>query len=728
MTKSLQWIKIYCNFAVFNRGNKENKMKMAMQCTLISRALRSKTVKVKPVSLDKLCEQLKTDEERAAEVNVFRMHLHEQTPGSPFLYVSKLPFIQPAFGQRRTKTGLRPVYQGVVLLQVADVESPEVMRRLKDEACSLPFTLLAVAGSSGRTLKILVSAKLDDGTLPKDDEKVEPFHRLAAERATRLYSSLLSLPLEQNAPTTSDSFRWTYDSDLRFMPDATPLKITKHELLAEHTDIEAQTMKFSGTLPSSENCDLYIRKFTKAVEMARSTHRIIENPQDEVMLVAKQCVQLRMPQEEAVYHSTLQYRWPSLKRSTIRALVEAVYSDMGELPARGRKGMMQDMTIRLQHFMNVRYDLRFNELTNGVEFRPNNSHSYKFLSLDSRMENTMIQEANEAGLEVLDRDMHRFLGSTRIRSYNAVKAFIDEHRDDWKGRKDHIGDLARRIPTDNPRWAEWFHTWVLAMVAQWLGWSRTHGNAVVPLLIGPQGCGKSTFGQILLPPELRSDGYRELVSFNNKEEVQRLLTTALVVNLDEFNQISDRIQQGFLKNLLQKASVKGRRPYSSVQVELPRMASFIATSNFADVLNDPSGTRRFIVATINGTDRIDTTTPIPYGQLYSQAYHELLDGRAYYFSPVEQAAIEAYNASQIDMRPEIQHFHETFVPATTEDAETTRMSLTTLTQRITALTGYRYDERSRLILGRYLAQLARSLRIRKYISRGYAQYLVSNKM
>ena len=95
-----------------------------------------------------------------------------------------------------------------------------------------------------------------------------------------------------------------------------------------------------------------------------------------------------------------------------------------------------------------------------------------------------------------------------------------------------------------------------------------------------------------------------------------------LINLDEFDQISVR-HQGFLKHLLQKPSVNVRRPNSAYIEKVRRYASFIATSNHEDLLNDPSGSRRFICVHVS---EIDNSQPIDYRQLYAQAVAALDSG------------------------------------------------------------------------------------------------------
>lgn len=147
----------------------------------------------------------------------------------------------------------------------------------------------------------------------------------------------------------------------------------------------------------------------------------------------------------------------------------------------------------------------------------------------------------------------------------------------WDGH-DHIGDLARTVPTDAPLWHKWFKTWLLAMVSQWQNQpSRLYGNSVAPLLISPQGYHKSTFCRQLLPDALKW-GYTDSLTLSDRRQVMLAMSQQLLINLDEFNQISPRVQQGFLKNVIQLPSIKAKRPYGTHLEELPRKASFIATS------------------------------------------------------------------------------------------------------------------------------------------------------
>ena len=236
-------------------------------------------------------------------------------------------------------------------------------------------------------------------------------------------------------------------------------------------------------------------------------------------------------------------------------------------------------------------------------------------------------------------DVELYVRSSLTPDYNPVADFLGRCGA-WDGQTDHIRALARRVPTAYAEWPEVFHRWFLAMVAQWQQLSRDYGNALVPLLIGPQGCRKSTFCRRLLPPELRAY-YIDDIKLDNAEQVERMLSRMLLVNVDEYNAKTER-EQAKIKRVLTEKDVQTRRMRSDQYQLLPRMASFVATTNDRQPLCDPTGSRRYLCCEIDGI--IDTTTPIDYRQLYAQAVDELRRGAPYHFTKAEEQAIEEHNA------------------------------------------------------------------------------------
>ena len=657
------------------------------------------------MELEELINGFQTDEKRRRTVEAFR---HELKDLPPFLHPKlkdQLPLICPGQLVRRRRNGTQSIaYTGVVLLEVSNLSSTEEAEELRAKAAAWPTTLLAAIGASGRSLKILVRGSFDDGSLPTDAAVIDRFHQQLYNICSTVYASVLGTTLKSKKPQPTDTFRWCGDARAHYDSQAATVKVSRGLVSStgSRADDDAKEYGAQSSQPSLENNSLWRRRFALAYAAAceqDESATAAQHPDKEVLsseleAVAIEAIRLGIPQEDCVRQARLHPRWRELDNELQRAIIESAYMENSQQAGRNHNHSMQELSFRLQEFINTRYDLRFNVLTNSVEWRRNDAASFIFQPLDTRVMNTMIQECHESGLDVFDRDMKRYLGSTRIREYNVARAYLRSVKGEWDGHTDHIGALADRVPCRNPHWREWFHTWFLGMVAQWDGWDTVHGNSVVPLLIGQQGCGKSTFGQLILPPELREAGYRELVDFTSKQDAERMLSNSLLICLDEFNQISKKTQQGFLKNLIQKSSIKGRRPYSSVTQNLPRYASFIATTNMADVLSDPSGSRRFVVADIRDGSLINTQPPYYYSQIYAQAMVEIEQGRRHYFTAEEVREIETYNATYNAMRPEVSRFLDIFELATDNEAGNIKLKLSDITKAIKKQTGYDYSDKA----------------------------------
>ena len=315
---------------------------------------------------------------------------------------------------------------------------------------------------------------------------------------------------------------------------------------------------------------------------------------------------------------------------------------------------LSDNIMSMIGFLCKKYDFRYNSVMKCTEYRPKEKDYWGYQPVDARVQKRMTLEVQLANIRVSIKDVRNYLESDLLSTYNPVENFLFKCEGKWDG-KDHIRALARTVPTDNPYWEDWFYTWFLAMVDQWRTYShRKYGNSVAPLLISKQGYNKSTFCRSLVPPELQW-GYNDNLVLSEKRQVLQAMCQSLVINLDEFNQISPQVQQGFLKNIIQLPSVKIKPPYGSHVQEFPRMASFIATSNMEDILSDPSGNRRFLGVELTGP--INVSQRPNYEQLYAQALSALRAGEKTYFDAEQTRQIMANNRKFEVVSPVDQYFN-----------------------------------------------------------------------
>ena len=317
------------------------------------------------------------------------------------------------------------------------------------------------------------------------------------------------------------------------------------------------------------------------------------------------------------------------------------------------KNSIRENIVNMMQLLKSRYDFRYNTVMKFVEYMPKEKGWYGYQPVEPRVQKRMTLEVQLADIRVSIKDVRNFLESDYIKNYNPIDEYLFQCYDKWDG-KDHIRALARTVPTANPHWADWFYTWFLGMVDQWRGFThRQYGNSVAPLLISKQGYNKSTFCRRLLPPELQW-GYSDNLILSEKRQVYQAMAQFMVINLDEFNQISPQVQQGFLKNLIQLPTLKYKPPYGSHVMEFPRLASFIATSNMKDILSDPSGNRRFIGVELTGP--IDVSVRPNYQQLFAQALSALNNGEKSYFDAQQVKLIMKSNSLFEIIQPIDQYF------------------------------------------------------------------------
>ena len=360
--------------------------------------------------------------------------------------------------------------------------------------------------------------------------------------------------------------------------------------------------------------------------------------------------------------------------------------------------LMQEVTA----FLTSRYRFRFNVLTEETEVAEVTNNipdtHLRYTKVDERWMNTLSMEAIETGIDCWDRDIQRFVRSRRISEYHPFTAYF-EQLPEWDGT-DRVSALARRV-SDNPVWVNGFHRWMLGLSAQWMQFrpdtnnanrannansanntsSINRANSVAPLLVSSrQGLGKSTFCRLLMPDVLKAY-YTESYDLGSPASAEAKLAACGLINLDEFDKLSAS-KMPLLKNLMQASALNIRKAYKRSASALPRIASFIGTSNREDLLVDRTGSRRFLCVSLEHA--IDCVTPVEHEQLYAQLKAELLSGERSWFNKEEEQAIQQHNALFYKHIPEEEVFRLCFRFATQEDhpQEVLTLSATQLFERM----------------------------------------------
>ena len=553
-----------------------------------------KQLLVSTKTMEKLMERFAKDDSKLTIT-----HFRESVPYLSNNYegykdMPKWMHIYPAaeFAKDENNNLKMKAFNGILLLKFGNITDVDGVEGVKRSVAILPSTLAAITGADGKTVIVLIKFQDENDSLPTSEADAELLYRIAYQQIFPVYQAIVKASILVDGPKPS---------------------IEAGSTLSQEPSIHNSFMMTLDAKPYFNS---------KAVAMKIDSHA------------------------------------RSLNLTPNTGNNQQMMADSGTAEAKNDnkkedKNSMRSNIVSMMQLLESRYDFRYNTVMKYVEYLPKDKGWYGYQPVDPRVQKRMTLEVQLADIRVSIKDVRNFLESDYIKNYNPIEEYLFQCYDKWDG-KDHIRALARTVPTANPHWADWFYTWFLGMVDQWRGYShRQYGNSVAPLLISKQGYNKSTFCRRLLPPELQW-GYSDNLILSEKRQVYQAMAQFMVINLDEFNQISPQVQQGFLKNLIQLPTLKYKPPYGSHVMEFPRLASFIATSNMKDILSDPSGNRRFIGVELTGP--IDVSVRPNYQQLFAQALSALNNGEKSYFDAQQVKLIMKSNSQFEIIQPIDQYF------------------------------------------------------------------------
>ena len=550
-------------------------------------------------------------------------------------------------------------YTGLVLLEVNNLTSHDEADAVRRGAAEMPQTLMAFVGADGQSVKIVCQGELMKGlvvrgegventptaeTLPVTPEEIKLFHENLYERARLIYNGQLGVTVEKLEPTTQRICYMSFDPGMVYNPMATPI-YAKAEKATESITHQRSALEQTSDYDRYRSLHTVFEfNVSKAYDDTEGIADKDERHHALLSRLAQYCMETGLAMAPAMRQTMMKsIFWD--EEDLVRKVFENAYREELVEKYMERKGIQRTKTIppetlltmKINIFLNSNYELRKNVMRGVAEYRTRTGIGFSFQDLTEEARNSITIRALEQGIRCWDKDIRRYVNSDDIERYDPVNDYLD-HLPRWDG-KDRVTPLAERVPTEWKEWTHLFHIWMRSMVAMWLGKGQLTGNALVPLLIGRQGCGKSSFCRILLPRELQ-DYYNDRINFKNENDLNLGLSSFGLINLDEFDRVTQR-QQIVLKYLVSTADLKYRPPYGKAYTSNRRYASFIGTTNEQTPLTDPSGSRRFLCVLIDGD--IDFETPVQHDQLFAQLMYEIQSGERYWLTKEEERNLMEHN-------------------------------------------------------------------------------------
>ena len=610
--------------------------------TLIKQERKERTYSLVPE--DEIIEYLRHETYRVILDDVRKVATIEASEGStisPNNYCFRhLPLIRFS-GQWKKQNGqvVLKSTNPLVLLEISNLASIEEAEDLRKRAAKIPYTYMTFVGATGRSVEIVCRfAMKSDGDVTQK----------ALENAYKQFHYMYTTQLNINVETTKPSF----DQECYMSMDVQAFFNEYSMLLfVDEEDQKLPTPKVDDSKYMDENQILGLSSYqTNVVIYEHCLKNAYENvglhPEDEefdekvLTLLADNCFRSGLPMEFALRHAFFKPAFYRLGEQIVNLKFENAYAQklLRTLPF-GKIPKSALLTYKTAFFLKEHYEFRRNAMTGAVQYRIRNGYNFDFAELTPQAQNSMTIRALKAGLDSWDKDLKRFIDSNDIALYEPLDDYLDS-LPKWDG-KDRVSELAQRIPTSHPMWQKLFHIWMLSMVAHWQGKDSIHGNALVPLIIGHQGCGKTSFCRLILPRELRAY-YNENINFRNDNDINLALSTLALVNMDEFDKLT-KSQQPLLKFLVSRSDFQMRPAYGKTLERRRRYASFIGSTNAKRPLTDTTGSRRFLCVEVNEGATIDYQTKIDYDQLYAQLKEELNGGKRYWLTDEENDRLSHYN-------------------------------------------------------------------------------------
>lgn len=354
-----------------------------------------------------------------------------------------------------------------------------------------------------------------------------------------------------------------------------------------------------------------------------------------------------------------------------------------EASVSAKQSLKYQSISRLKDYLQKHFELRYNEISNKIEYRAlfnadgtENTNTALQELTDSKVNSILLDQQKEMEFTVSKETLRTILSSDFITSYNPLREYFDRIKlGEYDGR-DYIGMLASRVTAEDQEvFAKYFRIWFRAVTA--CAYDKATGNDLVLLFKGPQGIGKTRFLRSLVPEQLQPYLFEGNLNPTNKDHERHLAERFLII-LDEYDTKSDK-QAEAMKSLITRQTITSRKPYAINSENMARIASFCGTTNRENFLKDPSGSRRYIIIPVTDFNH----DPFEHlDKAYTQAFFEWQSGVQFFLGQDDIKELNDHNMEYMEVNVEEEFLMANYMPAQNDTLSKLSLTATQITEEI----------------------------------------------
>ena len=326
-----------------------------------------------------------------------RLAMQQGAPRYMLNDANRLPYLMfsATFGSRSLN---KPAaLTGLLMLNIPCPQGTQQISELRRRVSQIPYTVLAFAGVSGITLKVIVRCDCPNPA-PADVNEYLSYLRDAHENAARLYTTLAMCDLLVEEQRLTRGCRMSYDPQLYYNPEAQPMPVVR--------EARNPLTVYEGTKADDEGTVVWFPDDAARERIEMEFHTCLSKAIDDCGDQTEQCLQTLADychkaclQEEGCVVRTL---WCARFKTLDANLVRKVFRNVYKKPYNGKPVSQMNEKERImrsiEDFLSRRYELRFNTVKQMTEFRPNDLRFKQWRPLTEReLKSIVVEEMKEGG-------------------------------------------------------------------------------------------------------------------------------------------------------------------------------------------------------------------------------------------------------------------------------------------------------------------------------------------